>query len=525
MEKWGSRRLKTSSIVAGLKASHRHHHYYLPRLQDTAHMSTTVEIATVPSADTPGTCLYMHHERCTYIFGRVAEGTQRAFGTRKLGLPNTSQIFLSGPVQWDQMGGLLGYILTVGGAYEGANEGRNIENEKRLMTGRKQLKPIVHGGLGLHGGENLCHSLAACRHIIFRHSISLKVHEHRTDPRAESPTQLDPDWSDESIRVWKIPVRKACANSPPKRPHGAIDDDGGQETAYKSGPTLSDPDVASLIVERVMFSGSKESQSGKIIPCTVNDLRPGDAAFVMRNSTLASYKGPYPSGQQGEVEGGKEPAWRFPRSDKEAQAYDEVDEDEDDEGVDAHVVKNHLLPPTSQSQTCMSYIVKCQQRRGKFNVAAAKELGVAMVDFKQLTHGMSVTGKDGMTVTPDMVLGKPVAGRGIVVADVPSADWVDAFLQRPEWQQASLMEDLVAMYWIMGPGVASDARIGAFVQQHGQLKHVFCAPETCPNMTTHTGAAEMQVRLRQIDAQRFPLVDFDNTVQYRSDWPRAGGAL
>ena len=120
-------------------------------------MTTTVEVATVPSADTPGTCIYLHHDKRSYIFGQVAEGTQRAFGSRKIHMGGTEHVFLSGSIGWEQMGGLVGYLLSVGGAIDAAKEHTATENVKRKEKGQKLLKPAVHEGIGVHGGDNLCH--------------------------------------------------------------------------------------------------------------------------------------------------------------------------------------------------------------------------------------------------------------------------------------------------------------------------------------------------------------------------------
>ncbi|PFH63131.1 hypothetical protein XA68_17775 [Ophiocordyceps unilateralis] len=173
-----------------------------------------------------------------------------------------------------------------------------------------------------------------------------------------------------------------------------------------------------------------------------------------------------------------------------------------------------LLPPTCYSQTAMSYMVKCHDRRGKFNAPAAVALGVEKRNFKYLAAGQSVTSTDGKTVTPDMVLGDPLPGSGIIVADVPSPDFVEAFMRRPEWKSKELMSHMVIMYWILGPALSSDSRILAFIHTHAHIKHVFCADDTCPNMVTHPGAAELLVKLRRIDPARFPLCEFDNSVSY-----------
>ncbi|ODA76973.1 hypothetical protein RJ55_07490 [Drechmeria coniospora] len=465
---------------------------------DASIMTTTVELATVPSADTPGTCLYMHHDKRSYVFGRVPEGTQRAFGSRKVHLGSTEHVFLSGPVGWDQMGGLIGYLLSVGGALDAARENTVQENEKRKGMGQKLLKQSVHAGIGVHAGDNLCHVMAACRPVIFRQPISVRPYEHRTDPRTDDAANVDPDWSDDAIRVWKIPVRRSRSSSPPKRRRSSVD--GADPDTFKPRSSLSDPTVAAMVVERIMFSGSLSNRS-VLSRRNIGRLEPADLAVTIQNGVLVPYKGPY-----ADVPNPDDAAWLFPAPN---------DTSGDAAAGDGTLAINHFpIPRTSYGETSMSYIIKCHDRRGKFNAAEASRLGVKVQDFKLLTAGQNAQGKDGLTVTPDMVLGEPQPGRGIVVADIPSPDFIAPFMERPEWDSSELMAYVAVMYWILGPTIAEDARVQSFIAKHADIKHVFCAEDTCPNMVTHPGAAEMQVKLRRVDPKRFPLTKFVNTVQF-----------
>ncbi|GAB0134717.1 hypothetical protein EsDP_00003075 [Epichloe bromicola] len=470
-------------------------------------MTTTVEIATVPSTDTPGTCIYVHHDKRSYLFGQVAEGTQRAFGSRKISMAGTEHIFLSGTVGWEQMGGLVGYLLSVGGAVDAAKEYTVSENVKRKQRGQKLLKSAPHGGIGVHGADNLSHILAACRPVIFRQPISVRAHELRQDPRSMSSHKSEPDWQDDSIQVWEVPVKRASSTSPPKRRHEEMMNGNGNHShadlPQKQTSTISDPEVAGMIVERIMFSGSLNSRS-VLLPRMIRDLKPTDAAFVGDRNMLRAYKGPFTCDGV-EMKIPDETAWVFP----------EPGDNAGDGNHEETLAINHMpLPRTAYGETSMSYIVKCRGRRGKFNAVAAKEFGVKTRDFKLLTAGQSVEGKGGMVVTPDMVLGEPQPGRGIIIADIATPDFIESFVARPEWETKAIMEHIHVMYWILGTGLASNARVQQFTEKHPQIKHVFCAQDTCPDMITHPGAAEIQTKLRRIDPERFPLPKFDNKVAY-----------
>ncbi|KAG6033576.1 hypothetical protein E4U41_006872 [Claviceps citrina] len=486
---------------------------------DTTIMVATVEIATVPSADTPGTCIYLHHDRRAYLFGQVGEGTQRAFGSRRIHMSPTAHVFLSGMVDWEKMGGLAGYLLSVGGALDAAKEALALDNIKRKEAGQKLLKPKVHEGVHVHGAENLNHILAAFRPVIYRQPITVRAHETREDPRSMNPNDWTPDWQDDCVRVWKIPVKRPRSSGPSKRRYEEMADENGSGVLANAPAnprsTVSDPYVAAMIVERILFNGNLNSRTF-LVDRKIRDLKPTDAAVVFASdgsSELRAYKGPYACDGV-EVPDPDGTAWVFP------EPGDSARKNKDEKTL---AINNFPLPRTDLGDTSMSYVVKCHDRRGKFNPAAAKEFGVKPADCRLLTLGQSVEGKDGMVVTPEMVLGEPQPGRGIIIADIATPDLVEPFMQRPEWQAKEVMENVHVMYWILGTGLASDVRIQQFTERHPQMKHILCARDTCPNMLTHPGAAQIQTKLRRLDPERFPLPKFDNKVSYPA--PPAGSPI
>ncbi len=469
-------------------------------------MTTTVELATVPTADTPGTCIYVHHEKRSYVFGHVAEGTQRAFSCRKLHLGGTEHLFLSGAVGWSQMGGLIGYLLSIGGAFDAAKEFRATENSKRAEKGQKMLRQLRNEGVTVHGADNLCHILAAARPVIFRQPVAVRAIECREDPRNADPTMTAPDWEDESIRVWKMPVRRARSSTPSKRRRSnSTASNGSSSGVYKPASELSDPSVAGLVMEKIMFTGSHDKIV--LVPKNIDELTPEDNAIVIEGNSMRRFNGPFGSDAPKSFSKAAK-AWVFPGADATPPLKGDMD------GINA--ISHGALPRTSYSETSMSYIMKCQDRRGKFNAQAAKELGVKPQSFKLLTAGETVTTENGTVVTPDMVLGERQPGKGIAVADIGSRDFVDAFFARPEWTDAEIMSDITSMYWILGDGLASDPKVEQYIKAHPDIKHVLCSSNTCPNMVSNASSAEMLAKLRRIDPERFPFVNFDNTVDYQT---------
>ncbi|CEI38653.1 hypothetical protein FVEN_g4793 [Fusarium venenatum] len=464
-------------------------------------MSTSIEIVSVPTVDTPGTCLLVHTDQRTYVFGRLEEGTQRAFQSRKVRIGSTEHVFLSGTVSWQQVGGLFGYVLTVGGVLDASREQEAAENLKRKEKGLKALRESSRHPIHIHGGENLNHTLAACRSVILRQPVTVKTHEHREDPRLDTIESLEPDWKDDSLRVWKIPIQRERSSSPQKRRRSSVEADiDSSGPPFKGYPSLSDPEYAGTLVEKLMFNGelARVGYMGTIVHVKLATVKPEDTVFVFQGQhkgSLGVYKGPRPGDPNFEDKG--EIVWVFGRSSKSSP----------DGSLN---VLHRPMPPTIYSQTSMCYLVKCLPRRGKFDAQRAKELQVPVGDYRKLIAGETIKTEAGVTVTPEMVVGPEVPGPGFIVADIESHDLIDSFIERPEWSNPELMTDVVAMYWILGPGLITDARIKKFVDQRRKVKHVFCAKDICPNVISLAGPAQLQTKLHIIDPDRFNLLNFDN---------------
>ncbi|RGP75533.1 ribonuclease z [Fusarium sporotrichioides] len=465
-------------------------------------MSTSIEIASAPTVDTPGTCLLVHTDKRSYVFGRPEEGTQRAFQSSKIRMGATEHVFLSGTVSWQQVGGLFGYILTVGGVLDASREQEAVINKQRKEKGLKALKESPRQAVHIHGGENLNHTLASCRPVILRQPITVKTHEHRENPRLDTIKNLEPDWKDDSLRVWKIPIQRERSSSPKKRRRSSSVARGtpdSSEPQFKEFSRLSNPEYAATVIEKIMFNGTLYG-IGTLVPVKLKTVKPEDTVFWRENSDIQLYKGPRPG--DSEFKDNDETVWLLPSRGSEEQLRNTYPN-----------LAHRPLPPTIYSQTSMCYLVKCLPRRGKFDAKKAKELQVPVGDYKKLIAGQTIKTEAGVTVTPEMIVGPEMPGPGFIVADIESHDLIDSFMERPEWSNPELMTDVVAMYWILGPGLAGDARIQKFVDEHPTLKHFFCAKDTCPNMISLAGPAQLQTKLRVIDHDRFNLLKFDNHVR------------
>ncbi|KAJ8124266.1 hypothetical protein O1611_g9375 [Lasiodiplodia mahajangana] len=455
-------------------------------------MLNYVQIVTAPTADTSGTALLLHFDDRRYVFGHVAEGTQRAFVQRKLALNKLGQIFLSGPVDWRNAGGLLGMILTVADIHSTSREQTAINDaaKKKRRLGQATVPVTPSPRLNIHAGKNIAHFLATSRRFIFRKGLPIQPHEIRSDPRkANRATTSEPDWKDSNINVWYMPVssdRKDLGRpGSRKRSHDEFRD-GTEAASPVSEEHSSSQQVAELAVMHMFDS---DWTADALIETTLHQA-PLPAKLFVRDERgrLQVYKGPMP--------GGDEEVPDIPVLVRQPWPGAMISE----------------LPRTEPSNQSLCYIVKGHDRRGKFLPQIAESLGVAKTDYKYLANGQSVKGKDGSVVNSDMVLSETVAGSGFAIVDLPDTSYIDALLNRPEWADSQIMKGIRTVFWILGPGVVNDTRLEDFMRGMSSTKHIFTSSDTCPNMIALESAATQAFKLRCIDSDRFPLPAHNNEI-------------
>ncbi|MBE3049622.1 hypothetical protein IMZ48_45435, partial [Candidatus Bathyarchaeota archaeon] len=451
-------------------------------------MTSHIDILTTPTADTPGGCLYVHFDKKRYLFGRVGEGTQRAMNQRKSGMSTLEHIFISGEVNWATVGGMMGFILTVADVIVGSREAHAEMNRARAAKGQKEKVKSSDNveRLDIHGAENLTYSLATSRNFLFRTGMPFKTCELAADPRLADPKDSKPDFEDECLRVWKVPIYKQG----PSRKRRREGEDEADETDVDS-PThkkrKSDEQRALGVLVESMFNSDWHMDA--LVPTKLLDVNLPAAIFTRaKDNSIQRYKGPLP-------ESGK-----------------------DVPNIDVLVrepwpaTKVHTLPQTQPSAQAMCYIGKNHPRRGRFMVADAKALGVDPRDNKKLIAGESVPGKDGTTVTPDMVMEPQQKCQGFVVADIADVSYIGTFMSRPEWSNEEVMDGIAVVYWILGQGVVSHPDIQSFMRARPGMKHVVMAPDTCPNMIAFESHAALTAKLQRINPDRFPTPKFNNLV-------------
>ncbi|KAF6821077.1 tRNA processing endoribonuclease [Colletotrichum sojae] len=459
-------------------------------------MTNHVDIATVPTADTGGSLL-LHFDHRRYLFGRVSEGTQRALTQRKYALAKLEKLFLSGQTSWETMGGLLGMMLTVADVLDGSRRDFQQQNETRKKTGKPELAMKGPECIEVHGARNLAYSIATARSFIFRKGIPIRPFEVNEDPRLADSDKATPDFEDDAISVWKVPIfseTSPVSVTSRKRSHEVMTaedealQDGSSAAVTPEQQQKIDLESIHATVDHMFNSDWSldalcETKLHKVsLPATI---------FVREDGHIKRYRGPLPGDKNADVPD-IDVLVRYPWP--------------------ATMVKV-LPPPAAGPDMSVCYVVKNKGRRGKMNPAVAIQRGVPKFRLKELADGKTVKDAKGEDVTPDMVMGAPLKPCGFAVIDMPNTSMVDSFLARPEWKNTALLDNVPVFYWILGPSVIDDARIQSFMKERSDIRHKVIAPDVSPNMLSFESHALMLAKLRRIDPERFPLLDFNNTVR------------
>lgn len=510
-------------------------------------MHSHIQFITTPTSDTPGTALFLHFDDRRYMIGNAHEGLHRAslqMGARVL---KTRDIFLTGRMEWQSKGGLLGLILTIADATAARTaskaEGARLRLEKkmerecardkgakknvdvRLDTSPSQSAPTpaeiqsVEEDLTvrLHGGPNLTHTLATARSFIFRKGTPIKVLEHIEEEKVRDKAKEDwkPTWSDPRVQVWAMPIKPTGVSEVNQVPHpesprkrslgeymsGYRPSKAEDLNQWSVNPAaIADQDEQNQKTRELAVSEMFSSlwSRDNMVETPLRDVKMPAEIYIRDPVTKEpiKYEGPTPDGTEPlpDINVWVRKAWPGALINR--------------------------LPPTKRSPIAMSYVIRNHRLRGKFNPAAATELKVPRGPcWAALAAGSSVQSSDGLTVTPDMVLGPSKEGSGAVVVDLPSSEYVHDLINRPEWGVAKIMSGVVAVIWILGPGVVQDMSLIRFIKSQPRFEHIISSPDCCPNYITMTSAATMAIQHSQIDPARYAVPIHSNAIV-----PTSGGS-
>ncbi|KAI9808105.1 MAG: hypothetical protein M1825_004562 [Sarcosagium campestre] len=499
-------------------------------------MRPYVQVLSTPTADTPGTTLLLHFDDKRYIFGNVAEGTQRASIERSLRIGKVAEIFLTGRTEWANNGGLVGLVLTLAAAKTSAtasakeaDEKRNASDGHQSSSAPQKRRKKAHAEeslpLTIHGGINLTHMLATTRRFVFRQGLPLRVVENedaggvaaagstvtqsstsssRNGRQSNQEASLPPSWSDSNIRVWTLPLTatsqgSSTARLSQSRKRSLEESEGISQTSRASRMQPSEREAENKQVRDYVVAQMFDSDWSmkKLEETFLSAVDPRTPVFVRDELTGAvqEYVGPRPS-----------------RAGDDSAAKADVIPDVKvlvRTAWPGSTVKS--LPPTSPSKVALSYIIKNHYQRGRFLPQKAKALKVQEGrNFGQLANGKSVVNNDGEIVTPDMVLEEGKEGGGFAVLDIPSTDYVETVIDRNEWRSEEVMNGVGAFIWLLGRGVGQDPKLREFIRKMPHVQHLVSSPDYCPNYLSFDSSAAVTINLHQIDGERFRVPRFDN---------------
>lgn len=456
------------------------------------------QVLSTPTADSPGSTIILNYPNRKYVFGHLAEGSQRAFIEHGFGFSYLNDLFVTGKTNWANYGGTLGMILTLADSRTTGINGL-VDNDRKTDKVEAALSRLT-----IHGGRNISHTLAAARRFIFRKSLPISVKEYdsgglardRQEFSGEADRFTKPTFVDENIKVWAMALKPSYGirfesrsgfKSPRKRSLNEFEErDGNQST---TSDTLAKDQMLREHIVKDMFDSDWKLDA--LYEENLYDVKQPAVMFVRNPETkdLERYSGPLP-GSADSVPNIKvlvRRPWPAATLDR--------------------------LPPTTPSSESLCYFVRNHDLRGTFDPKKAVELGVPKGPaYSQLTKGNSITTESGTVVTPDMVMGPPRRGRTVAFIDIPSTFYIDDLISRPEWKSPTLTENLASVFWILGPGVAEEPRLLDFISSLKGCEHVVSSTDVCPNRLTMMTAAKSALRFAKINSDNFIVPHHDNVT-------------
>lgn len=427
-----------------------------PQIDASQRQNYSVQFLTAPTADTSGTSFSVTFDKKRYIFGQLAEGTQRAIIQRGFGLRKVTDLFLTGTTTWKTNGGLLGMILSIADVLNESDD-----------TGRRTR---IH----IHGAPKLLHTVATARRFIFRTSMPLTIHEANTRSRSW-PTE--PSFVDESLRVWSVPIKDAGSEAAGEDAARVDEEQAARQKIVKdmfdSGwrrDRLIEKAFKDVDLPAMVFIRGTEEKGLVGVHCPTREsashIAPDQKVFV-RNPWPASLIGTLP------------PADNLP------------------------------------SNVSVAYVIKGHPQRGTFDRQKAIALGVKPGPaYSLLAAGESVTLENGDVITSDMVVGPTRVGQGVAVFDLPSPGHAAYLDQALKSAPEDALTDVVAGIWILGHQVGASEEFRALLRRLVTLKHFISDPDQAANKLAYEDAALSTLRLAKINPKNFSVPIYDHSHPY-----------
>jgi ribonuclease Z len=474
-------------------------------------MSSSIEIITTPTADTSGTTLVLRTGTKNYVFGSLAEGTQRAIVQQGTRLLKAQDFFLTGRSEWKNMGGLIGMMLTLADSSTSSYT-TSMDLHRRQQSRGKTGAPPAPPHFNIYGPPNLKYTLGTCRRFIFRKGIPINATEYVEQfPSKDAEGNIVPTWQDSNIQVWAMSVTptsqgqdahaEAVLETRRRRFDAHLNTFMDHQAPENESAEDREARYDSIRSATIKFMFDSNWSFDTLVERHISEVEMPATMFVRNPNTHAyePYNGPKP--------GGSEPLpdmTVFTRT----------------PWPGARIL---ALPPTKPAAECISYIVRTHPSRGAFDVVRAKALGVKRgPDYSKLTAGLNVQNQDGEWIKPEQVVGPNKPGQGIAILDVPSLDYLESLIQREEFSSSQVMNGIEAFVWNLGPGVAGSDMFKGFQTRMANVQHIISSVDVSPNRITYDSVAGQATRLGQVDPARYstPVYDSQMVPQRTLDQPR-----
>ncbi|KAA8908848.1 beta-lactamase-like protein [Sphaerosporella brunnea] len=403
-------------------------------------MRSYAQVLTAYSSDTPGTTVVVHLDEQRYVFGRFAEGTQRAFVQRKARMNKVEDVFLTGRTEWASIGGLVGFLLTMGDQ-------------------RQSGKPIT-----VHGGENLLHALAATRSFVFRGQLKLEVDEIEEAAKPKI-------FKDQNVTVKTLHIKPTKGDS------------ADLVTKKRSAQEMQSPQERMKVLRNVfdhMFASQRnvnkaEGELEEVDPLVTEEREGKRSRNSSQENLPTAAEGQQPDHQQRSLASARAVGLeRLPVS------------------TPSNVALSYILKMHDHRG---KFLV---QKAKELGVEPGRNFGWLTSGRTVTTaSGRVVHPHEVMEPT---VLGTGVAICDLPDPDYV-ADFV---FHREWSDTEEVQKVVGAFFYILGRGVAHHPDLVKFMERFPGSKHIIAAPDVCPDSIHLQGAGAISARLSLLDPVFFP---------------------
>ncbi|KAJ3212665.1 Zinc phosphodiesterase ELAC protein 2 [Entophlyctis luteolus] len=315
------------------------------------------------------------------------------------------------------------------------------------------------GGKGcvIRGPQGMSHAFAAMRHFVYRPNLPVAVLEYRDDDASPEV------YSDENLTV--TPVLLAPTSDTPSARRSSHDSavlnsNGKRTVAADHNKSL---EKEQLILSHMFAPANFESQSRK---------RTKKSSETLTDKVSRSTDG------------------RAARLD----------------------VKR--MDPCSKSTTVVAYVCQGPRVLGKFNVAAAKELGVPSGPlYGKLSRGESITLPDGRVIEPAQCVGAHKPGAVFFIVDCPSIEYIPAItshsLLKADKYASSPVQCIVHL---LDRSVLHHPTYKEWMNSFDKdCQHIVSCIEHCPQEIVLRSTAKIQHKLNMAASEVFPIPYYQET--------------